>query len=244
MTFSSYLRGGLALLIAPILVFICIWAILISYYIFGQSAKHCRKYPGYVSRLICFFAGVKVRIEGIDKIKTDQLYIYTGNHVSQFDIFSFHGYFPCPAIGLGKQELFAIPIFGHALRCLGHIPINRKGGKEAMKNLNRAAERIRKGALSVLIFPEGTRSVDGNLLPFKEGAMLMAIKAGVPLVPIAFIGSHSILPKNRLLPKSGTIIIRVGKPIETQGLAAKERHILANRVQNAVAALLTPTVNT
>lgn len=242
MTFASFLRGGLTLLAALLLVLICIFAILISYYLFRRPVENCRKYPCYVSRLICLLGGVKVIIEGADQIDPEQAYIYTGNHVSQFDIFSFHGFFPFPAIGLGKQELFALPVFGHAMRCLGHIPINRKGGKEAMRRLTRAAETIRKGASSVLIFPEGTRSADGKLLPFKEGAMLMAIKAGVPVVPIAFIGSYFILPKNRLLPRSGIITIRVGTPIETEALAVKERHVLADQVQKAVGALLAPSL--
>ncbi len=237
MTIASFLRSGITLLASLASVFICILAILVSRYIFKLSARKCREFPAYVSRIICFLAGVKVQIKGADRLNSEAVYIFTANHASQFDIFSFHGFFPHPARGIGKQELFSIPFFGHAMKAIGHIPIDRKKGREAMTSLGLAAEKIRQGA-SVLIFPEGTRSSDGHLLPFKGGAMLLAIKAGVPIVPLAIIGSYSILPKNSLLPKPGKITIKVGTPIETYTLSSKDRHKLAARVHKRVSALL------
>ncbi len=119
----------------------------------------------------------------------------------------------------------------------GYIPIDRSHGRQALKSLDEAAKRIAAGN-SVLIFPEGTRSADGTLQEFKTGAVLLAIKAGVPIVPLGFNGSYQVLPKGSFLPRSGEIIIRVGLPISMGQFKAGDKQKLAVDLHGAVAHLL------
>ncbi|MCJ7603235.1 MAG: 1-acyl-sn-glycerol-3-phosphate acyltransferase, partial [Desulfobulbaceae bacterium] len=138
---------------------------------------------------------------------------------------------------LAKKELFQIPLFGRAMQLAGYISIDRSHGREALKSLQEAAERIAAGT-SVILFPEGTRSLDGKLHDFKSGGMVLAIKSGVPLVPVGISGTYEILPKGRLLAKPGHVIIRVGKPIETRQFSAGQKHELAAKIQSEVARLI------
>jgi 1-acyl-sn-glycerol-3-phosphate acyltransferase len=126
------------------------------------------------------------------------------------------------------------------MRRAGYIPIDRSHGRQALKSLHEAARKIAAGT-SVIIFPEGTRSKDGRLHDFKAGAMVLAIKSGVDIVPVAIRGTYDILPKGRLLMNSGKVSLLVGDPIETKSYSTKDKHTLAKILQDDVARLLTLT---
>ncbi len=175
--------------------------------------------------------------QGGENVVPGRSCIFAANHQSQFDIFALQGYFPFDFRWLAKKELFRIPFFGPAMIRAGHIPVDRAHGRKALKSLDAAAERISTGT-SVIIFPEGTRSVDGRLGEFKTGAMILAIKAGVPLVPVAICGSHEILPKGAFLARPGRVAIRIGRPIETVGMKLKDKTALAAELHAAVESLL------
>lgn len=209
--------------------------------LFRKSEKKVQIFPQTWGRTICRLAGARVKIEGKENLIPDQTYIFIGNHASQFDIFSFQGYFPHDFRWIAKKELFKIPFFGPAMRKAGMIPIDRSHGREAMKSLNKAAEHIAKGT-SVLIFPEGTRSADGTLQPFKTGAITLAIKAGVPVVPIGFIGTYEVLPKGKLLSRSGDITIKIGSPMPTKDYKPKDKQFLAENLHDKVNVLLQPSL--
>jgi len=119
----------------------------------------------------------------------------------------------------------------------GYIPVDRSRGRQALKSLDEAAKRIADGT-SVIIFPEGTRSRDGKLQPFKAGGMVLAIKAGVEIVPVAISGTYEILPKGRLRLQPGNVLIRIGNPIPTGEYRTSQKHELALRLQKEVAGLL------
>jgi len=221
---------------APITLLFSILTLL-DMYLFRRSERKAQVFPQMWGRSICRVANVTVRIEGAENLIPDQTYIFVGNHVSQFDIFSFQGYFPHDFRWIAKKELFRIPFFGSAMLRAGIVPIDRSHGREALKSLNRAAEQIARGT-SVLIFPEGTRSKDGRLHPFKTGAVMLAIKAGVQVVPIGFNGTYSILPKGKLLADCGEIIIRIGKPIPTSSYKPSDKQELASQLHDLVAELL------
>jgi len=237
MTATSFFRGGALMLLAPLVTIYYSLAILVAIFIRRMDEDTLQNYPRRWARMFCRVAGVRVKIEGADKLQPHTGYIYCANHLSQFDIFSFQGYFPLNFRWLAKEELFKIPFLGRAMTNAGAIAINRSQGREAMKSLQKAAERIKAGT-SILIFPEGTRSADGNLHPFKAGAMLLAIKSGVPLVPIAFIGSYSVLPKGAFLTRPGAITIKIGNPIIVAGSGNKDKQGLAQTVHDKVAELL------
>lgn len=233
----QYLRALATLIIAPPLTFIISAMAWLDLTLFRRSAEKVHVFPRMWGKLICGLAGVKVRIEGLDNIRPEQTYIFVGNHASQFDIFCFQAYFPHDFRWIAKKELFNIPIFGHTMKKVGSIPIDRSHGRNALKSLDKAAKKIAAGS-SVLIFPEGTRSPDGRLKEFKAGAIMLAIKAGVPVVPLGFNGSYAVLPKGKLLANNGTVSIRIGTPLPTDHYKAKDKQELAATLHGEVAKLL------
>lgn len=195
----------------------------------------------WMHRHACFWAkgglkvaGVRYRVYGQDNIPVSGPLIFMSNHQGNFDILTLYQAIPQQFAWLAKEELFKIPVFGQAMARGGYIPVDRGDGRKALKSLDAAAELIRTGR-SVLIFPEGTRSTDGQLLPFKRGGFILAAKAGVPVVPVAISGSLTINPprQNRLYP--GTITIRFGEPIPAAGCKPAQ---LQDQVQAAITNLL------
>ncbi|MBU0483844.1 MAG: 1-acyl-sn-glycerol-3-phosphate acyltransferase [Proteobacteria bacterium] len=237
MKIFSFVRALVTFLSAFILTFIVSVAAIIGGVILRMSAKSIQVIPRMWARSLACIGGVKVTVEGGESLEPDKPYIFVVNHQSQFDIFALQGYANFDFRWLAKKELFKVPLFGAGMLQAGYIPIDRSHGRQAVKSLDAAARRISGGA-SVVVFPEGTRSPDGKLKPFKVGAMVLAIKAGVPLVPVAIIGSYEILPKGKLLPRSGRILIRVGEPISIAGYDLKQKKELAERMQEEVARLL------
>lgn len=233
----QFVRGSCTLLLAPFLTLIVSLFSLVDLLWGRKSEVKAQVFPRYWGRALCWLAGVRVKVEGVENIDPGQTYIFAGNHCSQYDIFAFQGYFPHDFRWIAKKELFRIPIFGQAMHRVGYIPIDRSHGRQALKSLDRAAGRIAAGS-SVLIFPEGTRSANGQLQDFKTGAVLLAIKAGVPIVPLGFNGSYEVLPKGRLLPRSGEIVIRIGPPISTTHYKMGDKQALALELHTAVAQLL------
>lgn len=231
------IRGVCTLIVAPFLTFAVSVLSLVDLTWGRKSEIKVQVFPRYWGRILCWLAGVTVRVEGFENIDPAKTYIFAGNHLSQYDIFSFQGYFPHDFRWIAKKELFEIPIFGRAMHRVGYIPIDRSHGRQALKSLDEAGRRIAGGS-SVLIFPEGTRSADGHLREFKTGAVLLAIKAGVPIVPLGFNGSYEVLPKGRLLPRGGEIVIRIGQPIATEQFKSSDKASLAVALQTAVAGLL------
>jgi 1-acyl-sn-glycerol-3-phosphate acyltransferase len=155
-----------------------------------------------------------------------------GNHQGNFDIHALSRAIPRTFSWIAKEELFRVPIFGSAMKRAGYIPLDRSDGRKALRSMKLAAERIAAGT-SVVIFPEGTRTLDGSLLPFKRGAFLLAVRAGVPIVPFTINGSMERNPRNRLELHPGTINVSFAAPIATAGVAEAD---LMERVRQAVAA--------
>lgn len=194
-------------------------------------ASHAR----FWGRLGIRLAGVQVSVDGADRLPAGPI-IVMSNHASNFDILALQGYFPRPLSWIAKKELFDIPIFGHSMRHGGYIPLDRGDGRKALKSMEEAADQIR-GGKSVIIFPEGTRTRDGKLLPFKRGGFLLAARAGVPVVPVTINGSYQINPGGALRLYRGTITIQIHHPVTVpEGLkrSAAEEYLLT-AVQSSIA---------
>lgn len=233
----QFLRGLLALLtIPPLTAAVCLSA-LADVRWFRRSTIKAQQFPRLWGRLLCQIANIRVHVEGREQLDPAKTYIFVGNHCSMADIMSFGGYIGHDFRWIAKKELFAIPIFGPAMRAVDFIPIDRSHGRQAMKSLLEAADRIAKGS-SVILFPEGTRSPDGHLQPFKTGAIMLALKAGAEVVPIGFNGTHQILPKGKLLSRGGEAVLRIGAPMAINSFQAKDKQKLAALLQERVAALL------
>jgi 1-acyl-sn-glycerol-3-phosphate acyltransferase len=210
----------------------CLWCILLS--VFDKKGGLTHSY-GIVpwAKMILWVCGVKVKVEGQEKVESHVPHIYLTNHQSYFDIFALLAYLPVNFKFIVKQELMKIPLFGLSMRRAGYIGIDRKGPRKAMKSMNEAAEKIKNGA-SVLIFPEGTRSTDGQLQPFKRGGFHLALKAGCDVVPVAIIDSRYIVPKGSLRINKGTFAINIGRPISLRGYSKKDMDKLMNEVREAI----------
>lgn len=183
---------------------------------------------------ILLASGVRVKITGREHLPNGASAIYMSNHQSNYDIPVLLGRLPVQFRWLAKAELFKIPIFGRGMRGVGYISIDRSNRKSAFKSLARAAETIRNGT-SVLIFPEGTRSSDGQLHSFKKGGFVLAVDAGVPIIPVTIDGTFSIMPRNRLLIVPRKVFIDIGPPIVTADYTRKTKDDLMQRVHDQMA---------
>ena len=172
---------------------------------------------------ILFAAGVKITVSGMENIDPGGTYVFVGNHQSHFDVPIVFSLLPMTVRFFTKKELFRIPLFGSALSAVGMIKIDRSNHEKSVKSMNQAVETIRDRNVSVVIFPEGTRSPDGKLQPFKKGGFIVAIKGGVPIVPVSISGSQKILPKHSLRVNSGHVKVVFGNPIMTDRMSYRNR---------------------
>ena len=158
------------------------------------------------------------------------------NHQSYLDVFGLLSVLPVDFKFLMKQELMKIPLLGFAMRRAGYIGIEREDPRKAVESMRAAAERIKNSA-SVLIFPEGTRSQDGNLQAFKRGGFNLALRAGCDIMPIGIAGSGRLLPKGSFSVKKGTFAISIGRPIKTSGYTKRTIERLMEEVREAISIL-------
>jgi 1-acyl-sn-glycerol-3-phosphate acyltransferase len=188
-------------------------------------------------RLGLVLSGIRVRLAGAENVPRDRAAVFCSNHQSNVDPPAlFDTLHPRMHI-LYKAEIDAIPILGRALRLGGFIPIDRRNREAAMRSIEAGAASIRAGN-SFLIFPEGTRSRTSELLPFKKGGFLMAIKARAPIVPVAVQGGRAAMHKGSSIIRPATVSIRVGEPIETAGLRLTDRDALIALTRQRIEALL------
>jgi 1-acyl-sn-glycerol-3-phosphate acyltransferase len=187
---------------------------------------------------LLMISGVRVRVEGMEHIDLGRSYVIASNHLSYMDTPVVLASVPVRFRFLAKRGLFKIPFLGTHLSQAGHIPVHRDDPRASVKTMQIAAEAIQKRGTSLLVFPEGGRSHDGHLRPFKEGAAYIAIRAGVPIVPAALIGTQHVLPFGSGTPKPGHVTLKIMRPIATEGLSLKDRQQLNEQVQQLVAQAL------
>lgn len=202
----------------PITIFLFL-IILISL-LFERQGKAIHSIGSFWSRIILGLAGVKVKVSGIENIPKGQPVIFLSNHQGAFDIPALQGYIPAQFRWVAKKSLFKIPIIGWSMTLAGYIGIERESATAAFRSMIAAAKKIKSGT-SVLVFPEGTRSHTDELLPFKRGAFMIAMKSAVPIVPMAIRGTSHIMERGSLLIKPANVTINIGKPIPTQGVDEK-----------------------
>ena len=233
MKLLHFLRALLVVLFAMFLTLFISLVTLFQTLVLRRDSSSVQGLAAWWARSICFVGGVSVSVTGTKNLDSGKPYIFAANHQSQFDILTLQGFLGLDFRWLAKKELFQVPIWGPAMRRAGYIPIDRSHGRKALKSLDEAAKKIAAGT-SVIIFPEGTRSKDGKLHDFKAGAMVLAIKSGVDIVPVAIKGTYEILPKGKLLMNSGNVSIQVGIPIPTKNYKSKDKHTLAKILQEDV----------
>jgi len=211
--------------------FISFWCVIFSF--FNNAENNVHKVANLWSRILLFICATKVEVIGRENILRGKPQVFMANHQSDFDILILLAHVACQFRWIAKKELFAIPVFGKAMKSAGYIEIDRQNHEKAMQSLDLAALRIRQGK-SVMTFPEGTRSHNGEIKAFKQGTFYLAIQSGVPIVPITIIGSGDIMPKRSLKVKPGKIKLVIDKPISVKGYTLEDRQELINRVRQVI----------
>jgi 1-acyl-sn-glycerol-3-phosphate acyltransferase len=209
---------------------------------FGLSAIACavvgarrgaRRVTTAWARTLLRVVGVKVVVEGLDHLPAGAA-VYVANHGSVLDFPVLFGHLPVDFRIIHKQSLHLVPVIGLYLYAAGHIAIDRVSGFRARRSLERAAERIRRGA-NVLVFPEGTRSAHGEVAPFKKGSFVLAVHAGAPVVPLTLAGVKVVMPAGLRGMRTGTVHLIVHAPVPTAGRAPEDAAALAEDVRRIVA---------
>jgi 1-acyl-sn-glycerol-3-phosphate acyltransferase len=190
------------------------------------------------ARFLLWGSGVRVKVEGLEKIARDGSYLFVSNHLSYMDTPVVLANIPVQFRFLAKSGLFRIPLLGTHLARAGHIPVPRDDARAAVKTMTTAAQVVRERGVSLLIFPEGGRSHDGQLAEFKEGAAYIAIRSGVPLVPIALKGTREVLPFGSGHVRAGSVTMRIGEPVLTAGAQLRDRERITNQVRDRIVSLL------
>lgn len=178
-------------------------------------------------------SGVRVSVQGLNHIKKNQPYIVMANHQSHYDVLALMGYLPLQFRWVMKIELRRIPFFGFCCERIGTISIDRGNSEKARQSLQSAGEKIRQGA-SIMFFPEGTRSSNGQLLPFKKGGFVIALAAGVPILPVTVRGGMHVLPKGTLKMVPGSMELVIHDPIPVSSYSSENKEELMQMARTAI----------
>ena len=190
------------------------------------------------ARSLVAIARVRVKVEGLERIDPKGSYIFVANHLSYMDTPVVLSRIPVQFRFMAKSELFKIPFLGTHLEQAGHISVPLEDPRAAVRTLSLAAQIVRERRISILIFPEGGRSESGILQDFKEGAAYIAIKAGVPIVPMALVGTREILAMHSKVFRGGPVTLRIDDPIPTEGMKLSDRGELTESIRARVVAML------
>jgi 1-acyl-sn-glycerol-3-phosphate acyltransferase len=179
--------------------------------------------------------GIRVKVLGSEHVDPTKTYLFMSNHTSNVDPPIVIPAIPMRTSVLAKKEVFRIPVLGYVMRLAKLVPVDRKNRDAAVDSMHRAAEVLQQG-ISMTVFPEGTRSFDGQLLPFKKGPFYLALEAGVPVVPMTIAGTHAIMPKRRLAIHPGIATVTIHPPIDPKQF--QDREALAEAVRARIASAL------
>jgi 1-acyl-sn-glycerol-3-phosphate acyltransferase len=205
--------------------------------LFDPSGNRSHAVARLWSRILILVSGMKVRVEGLEKVPPGAGCVIASNHMSLMDTPLVLAHIPLEFRFLAKRGLFKVPFIGGHLRRAGHVSIPREDARGSLKAMSEAARMIRERGVSVLVFPEGGRS-RGPLREFKEGAAYIAIKAGVPIIPVAISGTRQVLPVGSFVIRPGPVSVRIGNPIPTTGLTLQDRQRLTAGVRTRILELL------
>ena len=186
------------------------------------------------ARSLLLAAGIKPEISGLENIEPEKSYILIANHQSHMDIPVLSCVLPVPLRIIAKKELFKIPFLGWGMKGVGMLSIDRSNRKKSIDTLKEAEEIIKTHVLSILAFPEGTRSDDGKIHPFKKGPFILAINTGLPLLPVSVSGTRKITPKGKISIHPGRVKVIIHPPVSTDNLTLGDRHKLVEDFQKTI----------
>jgi 1-acyl-sn-glycerol-3-phosphate acyltransferase len=199
-----------------------------------------KRFAQFVARSWCrhllFVFGVRIEVCGAEKLpRRDRSFVFFSNHQSALDIPILYSGLSQRLCFIAKKELFLIPFFGWGIAAMGHVRLDRSSARKARESLTRGVAHLKRHGLSLILFPEGTRSVDGRLGEFKQGSFALALDAGVPVVPVAIRKANERLPKKSLTLRPGKVYLDICDPIDPAGM---ERGELAAKVRGEIAKIV------
>ena len=190
-----------------------------------------------IVRITVWLTGTKVEMRGLDKIDPAGTYIFMSNHVSNLDGAILAPRIPRRTSILAKKELWRLPIIGRTFTLASIVPVERDNREAAVRSVQKAGEVMRKG-INMMVYPEGTRSPDGHLLPFKKGPFHLAAETGFPIVPVTTLGTFEMMPKGKFASKGGTATLVFHPPIDPKQFDSRVE--LTEAVENAIRSALPP----
>ena len=218
----GYLRS--LLLTDPLIVLLTIAYGSVSFAtsLFDATGRRMNRIERAWGRALLRVSGVRVTVEGLEKIDPRQSYVFAANHRSYLDIPVILASLPVEFRFFAKKGLFLIPFLGTHLKRAGHVPVFRGDARSSVKSMTMGARLIQEGKISMLLFPEGGRTL-GHMREFKEGAAYIAIKARVPAVPLGIVGTRDVLPRGSGYVRGGPVVLRIGDPIPTSAMKLHDR---------------------
>ncbi len=223
-----------------LLIFIVICAILFIPLIFLCYVLRCSQPIFFIGKWILHMArvilGIRLDVSGIEGIEKKKAYIFMSNHLSIIDGPLLFMLIPQYLRVILKKEAFRIPIIAQAMRQIGFIPVDRKRLKGGKESIDRASRMIREKGFSFLIFPEGTRSRDGELQPFKRGGVFLALNSRVDILPVTIKGTYEIMPKGSFFIKKGKIRVAFHQPVSVEGFDNQSLSLLVDKIRDIIKA--------
>ncbi len=184
------------------------------------------------------FSGMRLEVSGLENIREDTCYIVVANHRSNIDIMTLITALPIPMRFLSKKEVFKPPILGGAMRGVGMIPLDREMGRRELASIVRGARQLASEGRSLVVFPEGTRSLTDEMLPFKSGAFFIAAQVEAPVLPVAISGTGRVWPPQSWLIRGGPVTVRVMPPVNITKREGRQSKKLANEIRDHLIAEL------
>lgn len=206
------------LIMAPILLVATILTALLTiiFSMLGMGRWAGNFFPHWWARLFCVLTLVRVTVTGRENIDPHTSYVFVANHQGAYDIFSIYGYLNHQFRWMMKKALGKIPLVGYSCKVSGHIMVDNSTPSSTRETLERAEKQL-QGGMSLVVFPEGARTFNGKMRPFKRGAYFLAVEFGLPVVPITINGAYDVMPRFKKLPLWGHITLTIHKPIEAKG---------------------------
>lgn len=179
--------------------------------------------------------GIELDVAGLDRLERKTPYVFMGNHLSFLDGPLLVGIIDRPVRFVAKRFVFRIPVLGLGMRFTGYVPLDKEGVGEGRQRIARAADLIRTRGYSFLVYPEGTRSPEGTLQPFRRGGFFLALEAGAPIVPVSLKGTYDLMPRGAKSIRKGAVRIVFHEPIAISGYSVETMPALMERVRAAIA---------
>ncbi|MBI2609144.1 MAG: 1-acyl-sn-glycerol-3-phosphate acyltransferase [Deltaproteobacteria bacterium] len=212
----ALLRNIISIFLGLLLILLFSILGIVVYLITWNPIKTTDLLKGPYGKAMLWISGIKVALENKHFLTQYKPVVFVGNHQSLLDIFLFPSFLPKGVFFIGKKEIFNYPLMGWVFRLVGQIPIDREDHQKAMRSMKKIQTRVVHEKVSAFFCPEGTRTTDGKLLPFKKGAFYLAMQEHIPLVPIIIYNAFEAMKKGSLRIKTGTIRVKVLEPIITQ----------------------------